>query len=241
LLPLLRLTPLWGASIIQNFTINTSLYIPAVLSWGVLADYLLEQAASRSTASRRWQFAPVAALIVGLAIRRVPAVMGVLDRGYDLASRPDMRAVEWIKQSLPQSSFFLINGIVYTDKITAVEGDAGWWLPLLTGRGVTILPQYALVAEQSDRSGYSDAVNGLVRCLFEVSPTSPEGHQAICEFPQPITHVYLGQRGGTVAKAIQPPPRPMLPPEQMLADPAFRLVYSQDHAMIFEFDRSVCS
>ena len=151
-----------------------------------------------------------------------------------------MRAAEWIKSNLPQDAFILINGIVYTDNVSAVGGDGGWWLPLLSGHSVVIPPQYALMTERSDEPGYGDAVNGLIRRLFEVSPTSAEGHQAICSFPQPITHVYIGQLQGMVAKAITPPPHPMLPRAALLQDAAFRLIYHQDHVMIFEFDRKVC-
>jgi hypothetical protein len=98
------------------------------------------------------------------------------------------------------------------------------------------------MAEQPNQPGYSEAVHRLIRELSAVSAATPEGHAAICNFPRPISHVYLGQRQGLVNEAL-PNKRqePMLNPDQLIRDPAFRLVYHEDQVMVFEFDRSVCS
>lgn len=239
LLPIVRLLPLPGVDIIQDFTIQTSLYMPQALIWGALAGLAVER--WRLT-DRRWLLLPVAVLLIAVGVWRLPARLQIIDRAYDLSTRPDLRAAAWIRSALPQDAFFLINGVVYTDGVSALAGDAGSWLPLLTQRGVVIPPQYALVAEQPDEPGYSAAVNGLIRHLAAVSAATPEGHAAICDFPRPITHLYLGQRQGLVNKALpNKAEQPMLNPEQLLQDRAFRLVYHEDHVMIFEFDRSVCT
>jgi hypothetical protein len=238
-LPILKLTPVPAASIIQEFTIGTSLYMPQALIWGPLVGYLVALKPWRGHRS----FAVVLALVlVAVSIWRVPNALRVIDRSYDLSTRPDMQAAAWIRDSLPDDAYFLINGIVYTDGVSAVGGDAGWWLPLLTRRGVVIPPQYALLAEEPNQPGFGEAVNSLVRTLTAMPANSPEAIEAICKFPQPITHAYLGQRQGMVDKALPyPPAHPMLSAELMLQEPAFRLIYHRDQVMIFEFDRSRCS
>ncbi len=238
-LPIVRLLPLPGVSIIQDFTIQTSLYMPQALIWGALAGLAVER--WRLT-NRRWLLLPIAVLLIAAGVWRLPVRLRIIDRAYDLSTRPDLRAASWIRTSLPQDAFFLINGVVYTDGVSALAGDAGAWLPLLTQRGVVIPPQYALLAEQPNEPGYSEAVNGLIRQLAAVSAATPEGHTAICNFPRPITHVYLGQRQGLVDKALpNKTQQPMLVPEELLQDRAFRLVYHEDQVMIFEFDRSICT
>jgi hypothetical protein len=236
LLPTLRLTSIPILQLlIQDFTIETSLYIPIALIWSSLGN--LDK---KIPIKRHLWPALFTLILVSLAMWKAPSLLQIIDRDYDLSTRPDIRAAEWIEQSLPADAFFLHNGIIYTDGYSAVGGDGGWWLPILTRRGVVIPPQYALHGEQPEQSGYSNEVNHLVQKLFEHSPISLEGKEAICNFSQPITHVYLGQRRGLVSKPIYPPPHPMLPADQLLQNPAFDLIYHQDRVMIFEFDRGVC-
>jgi hypothetical protein len=177
---------------------------------------------------------------IGIGVWKFPSLLTIIERRHDLSTRPDIRAARWISESLPDETFFLINGIIYTDGYSVVGGDAGWWLPILTQRSVSIPPQYALHVEEPDEPGYGEAVNNLVQRLFESSPNTPEGREAICRFPRPITHVYLGQQRGMVAATIPAPPHPMLPADLLLQDPTFRLIYHQDRVMIFEFDRDLC-
>lgn len=239
LLPVLAITPLPGVQIIQTFTIVTSLYIPKALIWGVAGALVLE---ALLVGRRRLLGGIVAGLLAVVCLWRVPALLHSVDRGFDLSTRPDMRAAEWIKASVPEEAFFLINGLVYTDGVSAVGGDAGWWIPVLTGRGAVIPPQYALLAEDPIQPGYGEAVNTLVRSLNTIDAASEEGHRIICSFPTPITHAYIGQRQGMVVKALPArPEKPMLSAEALAGDPAFQLIYASDGVSIFAFDRSVCS
>lgn len=234
-LPILQLTSLPGVQIIQVFTIETSLYITQALIWGVVAGFVIEAI----SAPNRWLSALLAALVVVTAAYRLPSLIALADRGYDLSTRPDMRAAEWVRTSLPGDAFFLINGIIYTDKVSVVGGDGGWWLPILTGRGVVIPPQYALLSERANPPNYSEAVNNLIRQLVVKPIVAPENRAALCDFPRQITHVYIGQRRGMVSKPLPyPPSHPMLDPQILLQDPAFRLIYHRDRVMIFEINRS---
>lgn len=238
LLPMLRTLPLPGVEIIQELTIDSSLYIPIALIWGIALGGI------KRTPILAWRgVAFVAAgIVVIVALIRLPLLLAIVDPDYDLSARPDFVAAAWARDNLPPDAVILINGLVYSDGVSAVGSDAGWWLPVLSGQRVTIPPQYALIIEQPEAPGYSEAVNSLVSTLFAVSPTSPAGKAAICAFPQPVTHVFLGQRQGMVDKPLPNQAlHPMLPAAQLIADPAFRLIYQHDLSMIFEFDRTVCA
>ena len=237
ILPVLKALSIPGAGIIQQFTIETSLYMPLALILGVVGAFFVA-----GTIRSKWGRAGVFSIALMLvAIVRLPALVQTLDRGYSFVGKPDIIAADWIDDHLPQNSFFLINGIVYTDGVSSIGGDAGWWLPILTHRGASIPPQYALLVEKPSIPGYSQAVNNLVQKLSTVPVTGRDGKTAICNFPIPITHVYLGQNRGRGDKAGTPPPRPMLPADDLLRDAAFQLIYRQDRVMIFKFDRSVCA
>lgn len=239
MLPIVRRLPLPGVGIIQDFTIQTSLYMPQAWIWSAFAGFVVER---WRLVVRQWILLPVSVVIILVSVWRLPGRLQLIDRDFDLSTRPDLRAASWIQEHLPQNAFFLINGVVYTDGVSALAGDAGAWIPLLTRRGVVIPPQYALLTERPNEPGYSEAVNNLIRQLSSVPAPTSEGHALICGFPRPITHVYLGQRQGLVNKALpKKTQQPLLIPDQLMQDLAFRLIYHEDQVMIFEFDRSVCA
>jgi hypothetical protein len=242
-LPAARPLGLPGTWMIQEFTISTSLYLPMTLIAAVGLAALIDFARGLKQSSRHWGLPLVSLAVVGVSLVRAPAVAALIDRQEsDLIGYPDLRAAEWINRSVPQDAIFLINGIVYPGG-SVVGGDGGWWLPLLTQRRTTIPPQYALLAEKADLPGYKAAVNQLVPTLLAHGPDSVIGKKAICDFPFPITHVYLGQRRGMVDAWFLPEyqvDRPMLRPEDIIRDSAFHLLYQQDTVWIFDFDRSVC-
>ena len=136
-LPVVRLLPLPAVGIIQSFTIDTSLYMPQAWIWGALAGLAVER---WRLMSRRWLLWLVVVIVTAVGVWRLPVQLRIIDRAYDLSTRPDLRAASWIRVSLPQDAFFLINGVVYTDGYSALAGDAGAWLALLTQRGVVIPP-----------------------------------------------------------------------------------------------------
>lgn len=238
-LPALTVFPLPGVGIIQSFTIETSLYIPFVLMWGSIGNQALELVRKRIPFFE-WL---VASLVVLIALVFIPTQSSILDRSkFDLAGRPDILAAEWISHNVPADALILINGITYTDGHSVVGGDGGWWLPILSEREVVIPPQYALVIETPNQLSYSEAVNTLVHALLTEPISSIYAKKAICTFPRPITHLYIGQRQGLVSGALPiPPEKSMLNPEQLLNDTDFSLLYQRDNTWLFEFNRAVCN
>lgn len=229
-LPMFARLPLPGASIINQFTVTTSLYMPIALIWGVFIGSIIT-----TERNVRWQ-ALFLLVVTLLAVVQLPAMLQRLDQRHDLSARPDLYAATWINDNLPEDAFFLVNGFAYNK--TPAGSDAGWWLPILTKRQTTIPPQYASFIEDSAIPGYREITTQLAEHFYEYSPASPEGMAAICDFPYPITHVYIGQKRGTAH--FQSLERPLLEPHVFLESDLFDLVYNQDHVMIFEIDRTVC-
>jgi hypothetical protein len=235
LLPIVAVLPLPGVNIIGEFTIYTSLYMPMSLIWAVIGGYIL------GFMPLRWLQPFVVLLIIGVALFQFVQMPRIVVPDFDLSSRPDMQAANWINKTVPADAFFLINGFEY--KQTPAAGDAGWWLPLLTKRQTNIPPQYASNVERPIIEGYRQITTAFVEELLEQSPVSAEGKATICNFPYPISHVYIGQKRGLI-KGPAPdvtPDRPLLPAQMLLEDPAFELLYQRDRVMIFAFDRAVCA
>ncbi len=231
-LPMLSGTSLPGASMIEAFTIRTSLYIPLSLIWAVTVGTVF------SRSSLRWQ--PVFLItIILLSLSQFPRMLQTLDREFDLTSRPDMHAAVWINEHLPEDAFFIVNAYEYLE--TPAGSDAGWWLQLLTKRQTIVPPQYASFLEKPITENYRQLTTDLVKQLYSSPEMSDEDKAALCQFPAPITHVYIGQKRGEVDKALYTyNDHAMLLPQPLLDDPAFKLIYSQDRVRIFEFDRGVC-
>ena len=231
-LPILSVTSLPGAYLIEAFTIRTSLYMPLSLIGSVVFSNAL------SRFSLRWQ--PIVVMfVILLSLSQLPRMMLTLDREFDLTSRPDMHAAAWINEHLPEDAFFLVNGFEY--RRSPAGSDAGWWLPILTKRQTTIPPQYASFVEEPLTENYRQLTTELILQLYNVPKISDEDKALICRFPDPITHVYIGQKRGEVDKALYTHnEQVMLLPQAFLDDAAFTLIYNRDRVMIFEFDRGVC-
>jgi hypothetical protein len=160
--------------------------------------------------------------------------MRIAQPSYVLVTRPDTRAMAWIRGNTPPEARFLVEGFRTHQGASAVGSDAGWWIPLLAGRENTMPPEYALLNEVSADGEYTRRVVDLVAYLETVSPTSPEGVQLLCDWG--ITHVYVGQGQGKVgAGAVQ-----LFSPDDLAASPAFRTLYRQDRVYIFGLDSQAC-
>jgi len=224
-----------GTAIMQEYAFQIGMYIPLSLIWGVIGGDLLEYMAGR----RAWRAALLAGILLVIFVGRIPAQLKVLDMDFALVTPPDMRAMDWIREHIPPDARFLINGIIYTDRVSVVGGDGGWWIPLLARREVTIPPQYALLGEKPIEKGYSQAVNSLVKQLYQTPATTQEGKRLLCTHG--ITHVYIGQRQGMVDAALPfPPERPMLSAAALAADDDFQVLYHRDRVWIFAFNREIC-
>jgi hypothetical protein len=226
-----RLIRLPGANMMQNFAVLIALYIPVSLLVGWLVAWV-------ATSTGPWT-RKVGWPITGIAIAAVAAwaAMGqakIVQPSYVMVTRPDVRAMSWIRQNTPTDARFLVEGFRIYGGRTAVGTDAGWWIPLLASRENTMPPQYALLNEVPAEPGYTQRVVDLVAHLETTSPASPEGIRSLCDWG--ITHIYVGQGQGKVgAGAMQ-----LFPPSVLAANSAFSEQYHQDRVHIFALNPQAC-
>lgn len=228
-----RLIRLPGANLMQSFAVMIALYIPV----GLLIGWAFGEIAS--AAARRGQtlgLITIIVLVVGVGAGSAAALrLAVpLPQTYAIVTRADERAMGWIRSNVPAEARFLVEGFRIYDGISSVGADAGWWIPLLTGRANTMPPQYALINEVPLESDYSTRVTELVAGLEKSSPSSPDGLRLLCDWH--ITHVYIGQTQGQTGAGV----RQLFSLGDFLNKNNFHLVYHQDRVYIFSVT-SPCS
>jgi len=216
-----------GTGIVNNFAVFIMFYVPVGVLGGTIVGQVVAQA-------WRWRRRSVHVLVAALlavsagwgAIGRIKNV----DPGHALVTQADMEAMAWIRAHTPPNARFLVNGFVAYGGASVVGADAGWWIPLLTGRENTI-PPLTYASEIGVAADYQEAVRDDFAQIQQRSPVSAEGVRFLQD--RGITHVYVGQGNGMVGN----PGAPLLDVDALLASPAFRLVYHQDQVWIFELAR----
>ncbi len=215
---------------VQSFAVLISLYIPA----GLLTGYLVGEVAQWLA---KWRPGKVAVIVVIIALAALGAwkIRDIANPdAYAFVTRPDMRAMQWIKENIPEDARFLIEGR-HENWVTNVIGtDAGWWIPLLARRQNSIPPQYAMANEQPIEPGYTEKVVELEATLEKASPASAEGLSQLCE--NGITHVYIGQKSDSPTSNYQP----LFTAEDLALSPKFSLIYHLDKVYIYRVENA-CS
>ncbi len=220
-----------GADLMQSFAVLIAFYIPIGLLVGWLVARLGELA--RRLGSRGEGIA-AAVVLVTAAWGAVAQIDLVQASAFALVTRPDVRAMTWIRQNTHPGDRFLVEAFRIYGGVTAVGSDAGWWIPLLAGRENTMPPQYALMNEVPARPEYSTAVVDLVAALESDSPVSPQGLQVLCDWG--ITHIYVGQGQGEIGLgAVQ-----LFSPKDLAESPWYATVYREDRVRVFALKAEYC-
>jgi hypothetical protein len=146
---------------------------------------------------------------------------------YALITRPDLRAMAWIKTNTAPEARFLINSFSAYGDTSIVGSDAGWWLPILAHRQSTV-PPLTYAAEQGITADYGQKVKGFFDKMKVNGITSPEALGLLKEHG--ISHIYIGQRHGNVNYSGTD----VLDPLILNNDQHFHLVYHEDRVWIFE-------
>jgi hypothetical protein len=139
---------------------------------------------------------------------------------FALAVTPDVRASNWIKENLPKQAKFLVNSFLAYNGTLAVGSDGGIWIPLLAERS-TNLPPITYGFEESFSEDYIQSTNEVISMVYEYGPTNPEVIEMLQE--QNITHIYVGQRQGSVNYSGSG----KLNPEELAASPNYEPLSSR--------------
>ena len=241
LLIILSTNPDWiglpGTGLITNFAIFIAFYIPAsviagsAVQWLSLLNQQLDKSNNSSSINKinRYVFPGLVLLFVF-----VLGLWGYTQRikdidipTYALITRPDLRAMAWIKTNTAPEARFLINSFSAYGDTSIVGSDAGWWLPILAHRQSTV-PPLTYAAEQGITADYGQKVKGFFDKMKVNGITSPEALGLLKEHG--ISHIYIGQRHGNVNYSGTD----VLDPLILNNDQHFHLVYHEDRVWIFE-------
>lgn len=226
-----RLIKLPGANQLQTFAVMIMLYIPLSLLIGWLGGEVLVALSARwrATGPATITAGLVAAILLGSANQ-----LKTVQPDFVLVTRPDARAMSWIKANTPSDAVFLVEGFrVYAGR-SAVGSDAGWWIPLMANRGNTMPPQYALMNEKPIDPAYSQSIIDLVATLETQAPRSDAVMAKLCKLK--VTHVYIGQTQGETGMGVSQ----LFSAADFLNDSRFTLAYHQDRVYIFALASDAC-
>jgi hypothetical protein len=217
---LLRLS---GEGLVDDFAVLISLYIPA----SIMVGYGVVSVAHHGR--HYWQGMPwvVGLLVVGVSLWAARIHIHMVDpASFMLVTRPDERAMTWIKANTPPDARFLVNGIFVYGGAGVVGSDAGWWIPLLASRENTI-PPLTYVSETPFSPDYPRQVHNLLAQLESTDLTTSEGLELLKK--NRISYIYIGQREGSVWN----PGAPLLAADILVDAPYYEPVYHDDRVWIF--------
>ena len=135
-----------------------------------------------------------------------------VDPGVD-----DAVALAWARDNLPADALVLINSRRWQGELRA-GSDAGWWLPLLADKQVT-LPN---VLYGQGGAEMVNAVNSLA-ALVEGAERFDDPALLARLRAEGVTHVFIGARGGP------------LMPAKLDGLPQYRLLYTHGPASVYAF------
>jgi hypothetical protein len=222
---LLATNPQWlhlpGEGAISNFALFIAAYIPVSIAIAVAVSYGMN---ILSPYWRKLLFIPLIALaLLGMSNR-----LDDLDVAtHALSTRPDIRAADWIQENTQVDSKFLTQAFFAYNDTIIVGSDAGWWLPIIAERSTT-LPPASYGTEKGPRTDYRMWVNALLSEIISKGITHPDVLNQLLE--RDVTHVYIGQLHGRANSNGSD----LLPPQILLNDEHFRLLYHVDRVWIFE-------
>lgn len=156
---------------------------------------------------------------------------------YQLVAPADMRAMEWIRNNTPAGARFLVNAFPAYDGTLIAGSDAGWWLPLLSGRQSS-LPPLAYGSERgvSEVPAVRDATINLWIALrgapladgrpIRIDVTRPEALSLLRA--RGITHVYSGAERSPERENAD-----YIDTSALRSSGAFQMIYDRDGVEVF--------
>jgi hypothetical protein len=233
----LNLIGLPGSGVLTNFAIFIAVYIPASLVIGptltLWGQNLLRSSIEKSlplTLNKRIIFIDAALMLVICVF----GIWGLSNRVKDLnlssfalVTRPDIRAMTWIRDNSPTDANFLVNSFFAFYNSVVAGSDGGWWIPLLADRQ-TSLPPLTYGFEEGVGSATTQTANNLSREIQTKGISNPEIVSLLLQ--KGIKYLYIGQRQGSINYSGPQ----VLDPKIINSLPNFKEIYHQDRVWIFE-------
>lgn len=192
-----------------------SLYIPVSVAAGWLAARLDAHAARLSAPVR------VVILLAGLGatLLAVPKFARTVTAGGYYVTPDDLPALQWVRENTPQDALFMVNLFHFAfSEEQIIATDAGYWLPLLTGRKTVSLPMPFLSERFRSPEGIDalkklDALKGKL-CSAEAAALLEE---------QQVSYVFIGSAGGRIS------------PQELQKCPSFSQEFQFNETYVFRF------
>ncbi len=240
---ILATNPNWiglpGTGVITNFAIFIAFYIPASVVIGTAVQWIPHFKRKPNNIDNSYNKNNIIGLVFpGLVLLIVCALglWGLPTRikdvnipTYALVTRPDLRAMDWIRENTPADASFLVNSFFAYDGTLVVGSDGGWWLPILAERK-TSLPPITYGFEEGSGTTNLIETNDLNREIQDKGITNPDIISLLQK--RGIGYIYIGQRQGTV-NYMGPK---ILDPQIIDNDPSFKAIFHQDRVWIFEIE-----
>jgi uncharacterized membrane protein len=240
---ILATNPNWiglpGSVVITNFAMFIAFYIPASVVIGAAFEWIpqlkgqsdkIDRSAHKNSFSRLGIPSLALFLVCVLGLWGLPKRIKDLNiPTYALVTRPDLRAMEWIRANTPADASFLINSFFAYNDTLVVGSDGGWWLPILAERRTT-LPPITYGFEQGSVNTNIIETNNLFREIQDKGITNPDIISMLAK--RGIKYIYIGQRQGVVNYSG---PK-ILDPQIINDDPLFKAIFHQDRVWIYEIE-----
>ncbi|MCZ7569578.1 MAG: hypothetical protein M5U01_13500 [Ardenticatenaceae bacterium] len=229
-LVVLLANPQWlrlpGTGIVNNFAWVIAAYIPVALLLGWLAA---QAWTVRSPAAGHRTARPaLAAGIVIVSLAGASARVNTINPVYSFIEPADEAAFAWIRANTPPDALFLVNGFLAVGESQVAGSDAGWWLPVTTGRRVTVPPSVYL-SERGEAPDYAERTLALGHQVYTGSDLTDAATIAALRAAG-VTHLYLGARNGLVGV---PPGQHGFQAAPLQSSPAWELLYQANGAWVF--------
>lgn len=180
-------------NLVNNLSAVIALYLPLSVGVGYLAVIAYDWIRVRS--GRRIARGALTLVLAFWGVVGGWRLIPIVNPGTILATTDDLTAMAWIREHTPPEAIFLVNTWHWQLNIYA-GSDAGYWIPMLTGRRNT-MPPAIYPAGDAD---YVMRVNALAEAVSRADRLSEaEFRQLVQEAG--ATHIYAGARGGALSPA----------------------------------------
>jgi hypothetical protein len=163
--------------------------------------------------------------------------MQSIDRSTQLVSAADVDAMAWVRTNTAPDARFLVNSFPAYSGYLVAGTDAGWWLPLLTGRETT-LPPLTYGSERGPTPDYAHQVNSISAALRERALTDPRAVKVDLTTADALA-VLRDHKISYVYSGAQDFPTGVdrIDTKRLRTSAKFRLVYDRGGVQIFQLVR----
>ena len=220
-----------GRGLLDNGTVLCMIYIPLSLLFSWFFGAFLKWLKTYKTGLIFTFISLICCLFLGIRYQ-----LNIVDPFFQMLTKADLKAFQWIKTNIPDDAYFLVNGFLIkgylVNKGNVVAGsDAGWWISFYTQRKSNVPPSLYNVESlpaSTDRASYALTIKKISE-----SEGNPDIFSNIL-LKEGITHVFLGNKRGRVAYGQ----KALIPENWLRNNKDFILVYHYDKTQVWKFLKS---